>query len=512
MKHLLLFVFIFVSFIFKAQDSLLHKQLLNQTFSSYRYTAPSSRKLVKTPTSFLGKVNPLHYVSAGLLYTYQNVISEQIQAECMYEVSCSQYTKHAIEKMGLVKGTFIGFHQFNSCVPDVIDDYPTYLISSQGKIDNRNILTPIIDSIKSVFTLDFSLHDSLKIVKENLQKAYLTPDSMDTTLLPKELQSQFIAYQNSTHLSPWKASLSSILPGGGKLYNGRTTSFKTVALSNVLFGAKAVESIKLLGVLHPYSLFTTGVFGLFYGSNIVGSYYECKMVKAERKKEFYLACSNYLSQYNPTKKDTSSLPVLSVFYDSLLPDSISRVHFLWNNSISAYLNNNTKQAKYYLDYYDLLANDSSTMSLLLHLMVYHDNLRLKEEYINELMERDSLFTPMENFFLIDHLTNKVEKHKKQSMVLPGLGMMTYKKYGKGFSSLALVSGSLLGTYALFKHGLYLNGVTSFIGFDYRFYYGNIQLTEKTGNTLYKLKQNEFANYSELILEKGLLKYNLSYKY
>lgn len=137
MKHLLLFIFIFVSFFFSAQDSLLHKQLLNQTFSSFRYTTPSPRKLVRTPSNFLAKMNPLHYVSAGLLYTYQNVISEQIQADCMYEISCSQYTKYSIQKYGLVKGTLLGFHQLNNCIPSAIYDYPDFKLTREDKIINH---------------------------------------------------------------------------------------------------------------------------------------------------------------------------------------------------------------------------------------------------------------------------------------------------------------------------------------------------------------------------------------
>jgi putative component of membrane protein insertase Oxa1/YidC/SpoIIIJ protein YidD len=71
------------------------------------------------------------------MYLYQNVISEQIQADCLYEISCSQFTKKMIEKRGLILGTFIGFHQLNNCQGNALLDYPNYKISENDKILNH---------------------------------------------------------------------------------------------------------------------------------------------------------------------------------------------------------------------------------------------------------------------------------------------------------------------------------------------------------------------------------------
>ena len=136
MKYLLLiFILIYSSKSF-SQDTLIQHTLLEQTFTKYHYSPPVKRALLESPKTKWGKLNPIYYISAGLLYTYQNLISEQIQADCMYEVSCSQSAKLNIQKYGLIRGTLLGFHQLNNCIPTAIYDYPDFKISSDEKIIN----------------------------------------------------------------------------------------------------------------------------------------------------------------------------------------------------------------------------------------------------------------------------------------------------------------------------------------------------------------------------------------
>ena len=80
--------------------------------------------------------NPLSYAGAGLLFIYQNVFSEQIQADCTYMVSCSQYTKLCIERHGILKGTLMGFNQLSECFPAARYEHPV-TSTHLNKIDNR---------------------------------------------------------------------------------------------------------------------------------------------------------------------------------------------------------------------------------------------------------------------------------------------------------------------------------------------------------------------------------------
>lgn len=105
-------------------------------FSRYLVKNEKKRKVLSLKgKSFLSKVNPMTYVSAGLIFFYQRVISEQIQASCMYEVSCSENMKNSIAKFGFFKGLMIGTDQWNSCTPGVLYENPDYM-RLNGKVRN----------------------------------------------------------------------------------------------------------------------------------------------------------------------------------------------------------------------------------------------------------------------------------------------------------------------------------------------------------------------------------------
>ncbi len=96
------------------------------------------RSILKVQSSS-GRYNPFVYVGAALLFVYQNVISEQIQAHCMYKVSCSQFTKLAIQKKGFLEGTLLGFNQISECFPGILKEHSDYCIDQNDKINNSNI-------------------------------------------------------------------------------------------------------------------------------------------------------------------------------------------------------------------------------------------------------------------------------------------------------------------------------------------------------------------------------------
>lgn len=48
---------------------------------------------------------------------YQKNISPWLGNNCKYEPTCSEYTKQAIEKYGVIKGLFKGFKRILKCNP-----------------------------------------------------------------------------------------------------------------------------------------------------------------------------------------------------------------------------------------------------------------------------------------------------------------------------------------------------------------------------------------------------------
>lgn len=65
--------------------------------------------------SILKKYNLLTLFAGSLLYTYQNLISQQLSASCLYHPSCSAFGKEAIEKYGFIKGFFLAADRINRC-------------------------------------------------------------------------------------------------------------------------------------------------------------------------------------------------------------------------------------------------------------------------------------------------------------------------------------------------------------------------------------------------------------
>jgi putative component of membrane protein insertase Oxa1/YidC/SpoIIIJ protein YidD len=79
---------------------------------------------------------PSRYVFGSLLYLYQNTISEQISANCAYQLSCSEFSKKSLKKFGLLKGILLTSHRLMSCNHKSIIDYPDYKKNEQLKIQD----------------------------------------------------------------------------------------------------------------------------------------------------------------------------------------------------------------------------------------------------------------------------------------------------------------------------------------------------------------------------------------
>jgi hypothetical protein len=116
---------------------------------------------------------------------------------------------------------------------------------------------------------------------------------------PYPLQKDFLVLQKSVKKKKWKSVLLSVVvPGLGQYYLGQKQTFYIILLQHLLVGGIAAESIYRLGYKNIYSIFTIGVFGTFYFSNIYGAYKETDQIKVRYKKQFYIDAANYYNFYN----------------------------------------------------------------------------------------------------------------------------------------------------------------------------------------------------------------------
>ena len=139
MKYLVLFFFIIIIIKPTKGQQILYPDSLNYLLTNkfyLEYNLPEKRKILSFENKhFIAKLNPIKYLSAGILFFYQRVLSEQIQANCMYYTSCSGFTKSQIEINGF-RGFLLGINQLNNCFDGIIYDYQVYQISLNSKVIN----------------------------------------------------------------------------------------------------------------------------------------------------------------------------------------------------------------------------------------------------------------------------------------------------------------------------------------------------------------------------------------
>jgi hypothetical protein len=59
----------------------------------------------------------MKYVGMAMIRVYQMTLSKMLPPSCRFEPSCSHYTYEAIDKYGLIKGSWLGFKRILRCNP-----------------------------------------------------------------------------------------------------------------------------------------------------------------------------------------------------------------------------------------------------------------------------------------------------------------------------------------------------------------------------------------------------------
>ncbi len=59
--------------------------------------------------------NPVHLTLAGMMFFYQKHISKQLPSSCLYNPSCSVYSKQLINRYGIIKGIICSSDRLMRC-------------------------------------------------------------------------------------------------------------------------------------------------------------------------------------------------------------------------------------------------------------------------------------------------------------------------------------------------------------------------------------------------------------
>ena len=142
--HLLLIVGLFTLLpsLLNAQNKTTDLDLLANT--TPRHDLRAWKEFYKNPqkkkTTFVQAINPFYWVFSGLLTGYQQVISPQLSATCVYEVSCSRFSRIAIKKYGIIKGIALTADRLSRCTKSTHQSTPAVFFTSKGKVKDLMLM------------------------------------------------------------------------------------------------------------------------------------------------------------------------------------------------------------------------------------------------------------------------------------------------------------------------------------------------------------------------------------
>jgi uncharacterized protein len=111
-----------LSLMTRAQPPVADRQLLagrdfgaGASLTQYRRPGNSARPVQYRRQSWLARYNPVSLMLKGTLLGYQRLMSQQLARSCPYQLTCSNFSKGAIEQYGLVKGVFLSADRIMRC-------------------------------------------------------------------------------------------------------------------------------------------------------------------------------------------------------------------------------------------------------------------------------------------------------------------------------------------------------------------------------------------------------------
>lgn len=62
-------------------------------------------------------------IALGMIRLYKRFLSPLLPSACIYEPTCSMYTYQAIERYGVIRGSWLGIKRISRCHPFHVGGY-----------------------------------------------------------------------------------------------------------------------------------------------------------------------------------------------------------------------------------------------------------------------------------------------------------------------------------------------------------------------------------------------------
>lgn len=91
-------------------------------------------KVEKVERSFIQKINPLYWVYTGLVNFYKKNISVQIAANCIFEETCSHYSRKLVDEKGIFGGIVLSLDRLSRCNKVTLAETSPLRFTKKGKV------------------------------------------------------------------------------------------------------------------------------------------------------------------------------------------------------------------------------------------------------------------------------------------------------------------------------------------------------------------------------------------
>ncbi len=120
--------------IIKTDFQLLKENYLNSSFNNQLNNSQinNTKPIEYKKNNAIIKYNPVNLTFTGAMLFYQHIVSPQLFKHCIYEISCSNFSKQAIQHFGLAKGVLLGADRLMRCNSMAKEEIPINEFDKKG--------------------------------------------------------------------------------------------------------------------------------------------------------------------------------------------------------------------------------------------------------------------------------------------------------------------------------------------------------------------------------------------